>query len=113
MRRLNGQDLICGCRLVRYAKIKEALAGIVNMIRSGAKDTVVGFELIVEVLGNLSDPEAEKALWAFLAGPLEMDPQELAKTDALEIFDKVEALGEVIGKDDWLAFFERLSKMMR
>lgn len=113
MRKLNGRDLMAGVRLVKAAGMKEQINRVARLAQNDSNLTAlnVGYEFLYAMIENLGD--AEQLLWEFLAGPLEMSPDELANCDILAIEQKVEELIENEDKESWNAFFSRLARLMK
>jgi len=111
MRRLNTHDIFVGMRLVKVAGVKEVLQDVAK--NGGKDDFKVGFELIADIIGNCGEPKAEKTMLELLSGPLEISVEDLSKMDFLELIEKIKELGEVVGKEDWISFFDSVLKVMR
>lgn len=122
MRNLNGHDVFMALKVLQKIGVKDELvelATYMNRVADGKaavtaeKQEKVGAKLIFGLLANAGDEEAEKAVFRFLAGPLETDPEELAQRDLLDLCEDVEKYIESIDRERWIAFFRSLSASLK
>ncbi len=97
-------------RIVRKANIKEELKPIIEKAaKKGADAGNIGIEAFLTIIEALSEQGAEKQIYFFLAGPFEMDPNEI---ENLEL-DKLQELFEQLGaENDLMGFFGSLLGLM-
>ena len=62
-----------------------------------------GFDLIFTVIEKFAEKNSEPALYNFLSGPLEIDPEEVGK---VELFTLVENILEIADIEKWKAFLK-------
>ena len=122
MRNLNGHDVFMALKVLQKIGVKDELVALANHIneqyngsgQNTAKNAQeVGARLIFGVLANCGDEAAEKAFFAFLAGPLETTPEELQERDVLETCEEVTRYIETIDRERWRAFFTSLSAAIK
>lgn len=122
MRNLNGHDVFMALKVLQKIGVKDELVELttyMNRVADGKaavtaeKQEKVGAKLIFGLLSNAGDEEAEKAVFRFLAGPLEADPDELAARDLLDLCEDVEKYIESIDRERWTAFFRSLSASLK
>ena len=73
----------------------------------------MGLELVMNILANCGTEAAEKAFFAFLASPMETDPEELREMDLEEFAEKIRELIETVDVDHWRGFFHSLAELIR
>lgn len=120
MRKLITHDAFLAFRVLKEIDIKQELIRMAEVVRSRTTDDEdtekiqqeVGMELIMGVLANAGTESAERAVYAFLAGPMEIPAGELAQMDLLEFMNEVKKLIEFIDKDEWRDFFTPLVKTL-
>lgn len=122
MRNLNGHDVFMALRVLKKVGVKDELielATYMNRVADGKaavtaeKQEKVGARLIFGLLSNAGDESAEKAVFEFLAGPLESTPQELADRDLLDLCEDVDKYIASIDRERWTAFFRSLSASLK
>lgn len=122
MRNLNGHDVFMALRVLKKVGVKDELielATYMNRVADGKaavtaeKQEKVGARLIFGLLSNAGDESTEKAVFEFLAGPLESTPQELADRDLLDLCEDVDKYIASIDRERWTAFFRSLSASLK
>lgn len=90
MRKLIGYDLGNAARAVAASGMRFRLAEIRRKIAAGEKNVErVGFDTILSMIEGFAMPGAEKAVYAFLAGPLEMDGDAIGNLPILDLISKM------------------------
>lgn len=118
MRKLITHDAFLAFRVLKEIDIKQELIRMAEAVRNKDEEdteklkTEVGMELIMGVLANAGTESAERAVYAFLAGPMEIPAGELAQMDLLEFMGEIKKLIEFIDKDEWRDFFTPLVKTL-
>lgn len=118
MRKLITHDAFLAFRVLKEIDIKQELIRMAEVVKSRNEEdtdklqTEVGMELIMGILANAGTESAERAVYAFLAGPMEIPAGELAQMDLLEFMGEVKKLIEFIDKDEWRDFFTPLVKTL-
>jgi len=93
MRALEFADLYKAQRVLRAAHFTDEIRPLLQMAAENADDlSKVGFKAIFKVLDLLAENEAEARMYDFLAGPFEMDPEEVSHLKLVELQEKVEWL---------------------
>ena len=116
MRKLNGHDVFMAFRVMQKIGIKDELVELAKAIQdkvNAPNQTTLGAKLILSVLANCGDEAAEKAVFAFLAGPLESDPETLANTELGQLRNMVTDLIKMMNLEEWRAFFTSLAGLLR
>jgi len=109
MRALQTHDLFTAMKIVNAAGIKEEFQRIALKARSGEfKEEEVGADMLLSFLGACADDKAEKAIYEFLGGLLEIEPASIRVMNPLELIENVKKLGEVIDVEAWKNFFRIL-----
>lgn len=112
MRKLQTSDVFAALRIVRSANIADEVKLIAKMAET--KDVTlrdVGVEFIVRVIEKLAGTEAEHEFYKCLAGPLEIEPDEIETMDPLDLIDKVMELEKVIDMERLKHFFNHVAKL--
>ena len=118
MRKLITHDAFLAFRVLKEIDIKQELIRMADAVRNKDEEdteklkTEVGMELIMGILANAGTESAERAVYAFLAGPMEIPAGELAQMDLLEFMGEIKKLIEFIDKDEWRDFFTPLVKTL-
>lgn len=118
MRKLITHDAFLAFRVLKEIDIKQELIRMAEAVRNKDEEdteklkTEVGMELIMGILANAGTESAERAVYAFLAGPMEIPAGELSQMDLLEFMGEIKKLIEFIDKDEWRDFFTPLVKTL-
>ena len=107
MRNLQTRDFFKAARLIKNLKIKDKIKNFTLEVGTDSKPEEVGFDFLFMILGECSDTNAEKEIYSFLAGPLEIDPEEVEKMDFLELIEKVMKVADI---ERWKSFFTQIFK---
>lgn len=119
MRPLKTTDVFAALRIVTAAGISEEVKTIAKQMDANEKTgkkadvTDIGVDMMLGVLERVVQGPSEKAFYKFISGPLEMSEKEIADMEALDLFDKLAELGEVIDKERWKNFFVRLAGFLQ
>ena len=118
MRKLQTHDVFMALKLIRAAGVKDEVSRIVNFIeikeKEGKRVSIrdVGVEFILGVMEKLTGTESENAFYELLAGPLEIEAEEIRTMDPLDLIDKVKDLQEVIDGERLKRFFKSVAGLM-
>ncbi len=119
MRPLKTTDVFAALRIVTAAGISEEVKMIAKKMDENEKAkkktnvTDIGVDILIGVLERVVQGPSEKAFYKFISGPLEMSEKEITDMEALDLFDKLAELGEVIDKERWKNFFVRLAGFLQ
>ena len=104
MRKLNTSDIFQLTRLIKQIGLKEEIKEVASKSSEMLEDPMsLGFELIFTLIEKFSEKQSEKALYEFLAGPLEITAAEVEK---MELFELIEQLKEVADIAKWASFLK-------
>lgn len=115
MRKLQTHDVFMALKLVRAAGVKDEVSRIFKltevMEKQGKKISIrdVGIEFILGVMEKLAGTESENAFYELLAGPLEIEVEEIKTMDPLDLIEKVQGLQEVIDGERIKNFFKSVA----
>lgn len=116
MRQLRTHDLFTAMKVVKNLNISEEIKSIAAEMANGKslkQQEQIGAQLILTVIGNMGDDHAEKAVYNFLSGPFECDPEEIREMELPELREKIREFIELIGIDGWKDFFGSLASMTK
>lgn len=109
MRKINTADVFEAMRLIQKSGLKDKLVPVIKGI-SASDDTIdVGITGILSVIEVFAESRCEKMIYEWLAGPLEVEAEDIAKMDLGQLADSLEALGE---ENDLQRFFTVLSGLL-
>ena len=117
MRNLKSTDLFAALRIVREVGVKEEMkafaARIADKSLTEENQREIGVEFLWGLLGNAGTEKAEKAVYEFLAGPMEYTVQELRDMDLIEFGKKIVEFVGSVDIEDWKAFFTQVAELMK
>lgn len=100
MRRLNSRDVFAVVRIAKKIGIREFIEGFDwNKPKEEIGEEFIG------VLLNLADEQTEQLVFKFLAGVLEMDPEEVATYDFIDLVKLIREWVGMIDTEAWRSFF--------
>lgn len=111
MRNLQAKDIFSLARVLKEAKIQEVIKNIYsneNISAMNARE--VGFTVIFEVIGSLSEEKVEDKIYKFLSGPLEVTEKEVSEMDPCELVDKILEIATV---EKWKDFLSKASQFLK
>lgn len=109
MRKLQATDLFELCRLIKILDLKEE-------VKKAAKDTSetnvwdIGFDVVYVIFEKAISKHTEQAIYTFLAGIFEMDPEEVAKMNPVDLID---GIVEIASPEQWKRLFTRAAALMK
>jgi hypothetical protein len=110
MRKLETSDVFAACRLLKKLGLKEkfkAIAEEANEIRDVFDK---GYDLIWDLFDTATEQKSEAEIYVFLAGPLEMTPEEVAH---LHLDKLLESLQQMAVENNLVGFFKSAARLMR
>lgn len=112
MRKLNLGDVFKCARMIKRLEIKEEVKHLLTKISKKSEEedkdaTAVGVEFVFDLLEIFTTEEAEKELYAFISGPLDVSEQEVRAYD-LDKF--ATAILDIASVESWKIFFSRASQ---
>ena len=115
MRRLITHDAFMAFRVVKEIGVEDKLIALANNIRDTKEkksQEEIGLEFIMGLLANAGSEKAEKAVYACLAGPMEIPEDELRNMDLILFMDKIKEFIAFIDTEEWRGFFHSLWKIL-
>lgn len=115
MRKLQSYDVFAAARLLKHAEVKQVLAEVALKKPAELKKDLrkVGFDILIDMVANISKPEAEKAFYEFLSGPLELKPEEIRTMDLLELINMIKEFISFVDTEEWKGFFSSLQSILK
>lgn len=121
MRTLKSKDLFAALRVVKEVNIKDEMLRISEALGKDGGDITdidtlkkeIGLELLLGVMGNCGSEKAEKAIYAFLSGPLETPEEDLRDMDLIDQVDMIKEMIRMNESEKWKAFFTSLAGLIR
>lgn len=110
MRKLKTTDIPAFCRCLKKIGIKDRIKQIAEESNKIQDVWDKGFDLIYGIFDMATEQEGEQHLYAFLAGPFEMSPKEVADLDLDILFANLKQLAE---ENNLLTFFKFAAKSMK
>lgn len=116
MRNLKSTDLFAALRVVKEIGIKDEVNRFAHLAQgsdvSEEMQREIGLELILGLLANCGTEAAEKAMYDFLAGPLEISVPELKDMNLDEFAEKIRDFVASVDIEHWTGFFQSLAGLM-
>lgn len=109
MRKLITGDVPAFCRLLKKTGLKEELRGLVKSAE-GRDVEDVGYDAIWKIFDVITEAEGEGELYRFLAGPFEMQPEEIPE---IELPDFIARMKRLIEENDLTVFFRSAAALMK
>ena len=95
MRKLKTFDVFNMLRTIKKAGLKEELKPYFRLAADGKLDIEdIGIETVLGLMEITSEQRSEDAIYDFLAGPFEMDPEEVANLDLDKLVTMLSQLAE-------------------
>ena len=113
MRKLKTSDIFAAARLIKALGIKEKLRATVQQARDTDNDDdarVLGFDVIFDIIESAATVSGENAVYAFLAGPMEMEAAEIRDLDATKFMELLKQLAE---ENNLLDFGTAVAQLIR
>lgn len=110
MRKLETSDVFAACRLVKKLGLKEKFKTIAEEANNSQDVFDKGYDLIWDLFDTATEQKSEAEIYAFLAGPLEMTPEEVAHLHLDQLMD---SLQQMAAENDLSRFFKFAARLMR
>lgn len=110
MRKLETSDVFSACRLVKKLGLKEKFKAIAEEANEAKDIFDKGYDLIWELFDTATEQQSEAEIYAFLAGPLEMTPDEVAHCHLDKL---IESLQQLAVENNLTSFFKSAARLMR
>ena len=115
MRKLNTPDLFNALRLANSLGLKDLVQNFYEQTKKMTADNQdeVGMEILAMLLEAVAkDKTVENNLYTFLAGPLEMTPNDVMKMSPNELIDSIKAIIDNEDEESWKSFLNSLASLM-
>lgn len=114
MRKLKTSDVFAFMRVVRVAGIRDEVIRIGLLVNEGKVLDIseVGAEFILACIEKCAGTEAEKAIYSFLGGLIEISPAEVAEMDPFKLLNELMTLKEYVTSEEATAFFHSVELLM-
>lgn len=110
MRKLETSDVFAACRLVKKLGLKEKFKAIAEEANNSQDVFDKGYDLVWDLFDTATEQKAEKDIYIFLAGPLEMTPEEVSH---LHLDLLMDSLQQMALENDLARFFKFAARLMR
>lgn len=110
MRKLKTSDIPAACRVAKALGLRDKLHDLSQRAEKTADVWEKGFDLLWDLFDAATEQHGELLIYSFLAGPLEMTPEEVAD---LELPTLLALLKQLAAENDLAAFFKSLQAWMR
>lgn len=104
MRNLNTGDLFKAARMIKEMGIKEELKAFAENLDDNVNQKDAGIDLLMLIFSKVTETKSEKLIYKFLAGPFEMEVEEVEKMD---LFEMIETLFTVADVEKWKGLFQK------
>lgn len=112
MRNLETGDVFAFVRLTKKIGLYQNLKDMI-LSKDSIQDLTAesfGYDLIFLLFDAAAEENAEEEVYKFLAGPLEMAPIEIKKTDPIELMEMLKQVADV---EKWKSFFTSAAGLMK
>lgn len=117
MRQLKSTDLFAGLRVVKAIGVKEEMKEFARALADGVvtakTQREMGVELMLGILANCGNKDAETAFFEFLSAPMEVPVDVLRDMDLMEFAEKIKEFVGYIDMEAWKAFFTSLADLIK
>ena len=110
MRKIIASDVFNMLRIIKKSNLKEELRPYFRLAAEGTLNIQdIGIETILGLMEIMSEQRSEDAIYEFLAGPFEMNPEEVAK---LDLDTLVNLLSQLAKENDLKVFTKAVSGLI-
>lgn len=110
MRSLQTRDIFAMARVVTSLNLKDEIKKIADKVDKNSNANDVGYEVIFTIFSKCTDENSEKKIYEFLAGPLEIKVEEVAKLDPVDLVERVLQIADI---DKWKSFLSKASQLIK
>lgn len=110
MRKLETSDVFAACRLMKQLGLKEKFRAIAEESDTAKDVFAKGYDLLWDLFDTATEQQSEAEIYAFLAGPLEMTPEEVRH---LHLDKLLESLQQMAVENNLVGFFKSAARLMR
>lgn len=110
MRKLQTKDIFSVLRLIQKSNLKEELKPMIAMAAAGEmKVEDIGLEGVLTMIEIFSAAKSESAIYEFLAGPFELESEQVKEMDLCTLAENLERLSK---ENDLKHFFTILQGLI-
>lgn len=107
MRKLMTKDVFKALAVINSAGLKDDLKAIMDKVQGNKLSySDIGYEVLFNIMEKAASTKTEAAIYEFLAGPLEMEPEEV---ENMELLTVIQQLKECADMENWKGFFKSVS----
>lgn len=110
MRKLETADVFAAARLLKKLGLKEKFRVIAEEADTAKDVFSKGYDLVWDLFDTATEQNSEADIYAFLAGPLEMTPEEVKH---LHLDKLLESLQQMAVENNLIGFFKSAARLMR
>ena len=110
MRKLETSDVFAACRLLKKLGLKEKFKAIAEEANTTKDIFDKGYDLMWDLFDTSFKAPADTEIYTFLAGPLEMTPEEVKH---LHLDKLLESLQQMAVDNNLVGFFKSAARLMR
>ena len=110
MKKLKTADLPAFSRCIKRIGIKDEIRTLAENADQVSDIWGFGFDLVWKLFDMATEKQGEQEIYAFLARPFEMTPEEVAEMDLSDFFAAVKQLAE---ENNLTAFFKSAQALMK
>lgn len=110
MRKLETADVFAACRLMKKLGLKDKFKTIAEEADSVRDVFDKGYDLIWSIFDEATEQHSEMEIYTFLAGPLEMTPEEVKHLHLDVLLDSLKTMAV---ENNLVGFFKSAARLMR
>ena len=110
MRKLETSDVFAAGRLLKKLGLKEKFKAIAEEADTAKDIFDKGYDLMWDLFDTATETHGEMEIYTFLAGPLEMTPEEVKH---LHLDKLLESLQQMAVENNLVGFFKSAARLMR
>ena len=110
MRKLETSDVFAAARLMKKFGLKEKFKEAAEKADSARDIFDKGYDFIWDLFDTATEQQSEKDIYTFLAGPLEMTPEEVSH---LHLDKLLESLQQMAAENNLVGFFKSAARFLK
>lgn len=113
MREIQTQDMFILLRALEAGEVKEKIKkAYMNAGSTQESQESYGMDVVMDFVCGMANTKAEKYLYQFVGGVLEMTPEQVATSDPIDLLNNLQMLFNSIDKEKWKAFFKSVLHLL-
>ena len=109
MRKLQTRDLFSAGRMIKELDLKNTIKEL-GLKANKENSYEIGAELILRIFEKASERKSEEKIYEFLAGPFEMNPEEVAKLELNSLLENMKKISDI---ENLKSFFKNAAQLMK